>query len=165
MGIFDFLMNAGKEVPSGNEAESIKAAVRAALDDDVDDLNVFFNDGTVMLTGTVSSFQEKQRAILVAGNIRGIEKVNATNLEVRASTMEMPRADVNTIPNVMPPSVEPEPEFEFYEIKSGDSLSKIAGRYYGDVTKWPVLFEANKGIIENADLIYPGQQIRVPKKI
>ena len=37
MGIFDFLMNAGKEVPSGNEAESIKAAVRAALDDDVDD--------------------------------------------------------------------------------------------------------------------------------
>ena len=164
MSIFDFLKGVGAEVPTGNEAETIKGAVRAALDDDIDDLNVFFSNGTVMLTGTVASFPEKQRAILIAGNIRGVEKVNATNLEVTTTTREMPRAEVKTMPNTMPPAAAAEPEFEFYTIQSGDSLSKIAKRYYGDAMKWPALFDANRGVIENADLIYPGQQIRVPKK-
>jgi nucleoid-associated protein YgaU len=46
---------------------------------------------------------------------------------------------------------------------SGDSLSKIAKKYYGDAMKWNTLFEANREVIQNADLIYPGQVIRVPK--
>lgn len=162
MSIFDFLKGVGRDVPTGNEAETIKTAVFSALDDEVKGLHVMYNDGTVMISGEVASFPEKQRAILVAGNIKGVEKVNATNLSVRpVQPMEMPRASIPGVPELMPPGAEP--EFEFYTIQPGDSLSKIAGRYYGDVMKWPVLFEANKGVIENADLIYPGQQIRVPK--
>jgi nucleoid-associated protein YgaU len=29
--------------------------------------------------------------------------------------------------------------------------------------KWPLLFEANREVIKDPDLIYPGQQIRIPK--
>ena len=47
-------------------------------------------------------------------------------------------------------------------MSKGDSLWKIASKFYGNGTKWEALFEANREVIQNADLIYPGQVIRVP---
>ena len=49
---------------------------------------------------------------------------------------------------------------EIYEIKAGDSLSKIAAKYPG--MTWQKIFDANKDTIKNPDLIHPGQQIRIP---
>jgi len=49
---------------------------------------------------------------------------------------------------------------EIYEIKSGDSLSKIAGKYPG--MTWQKIFEANKDTIKDPNLIYPGQKIKIP---
>ena len=37
-----------------------------------------------------------------------------------------------------------------YEVKSGDSLSKIAKREYGDANAWNRIFEANKDMEEAA---------------
>ena len=56
----------------------------------------------------------------------------------------------------------PEPEAQFYEVKRGDSLSKIAKEYYGNAMKYPVIFEANKTMLKDPDLIYPGQVLRIP---
>jgi uncharacterized protein YidB (DUF937 family)/LysM repeat protein len=53
-------------------------------------------------------------------------------------------------------------EPEIYTVVSGDSLSKIARRYYGDAKLWPRIFEANRDQIENPDLIRPGQKLRIP---
>ncbi len=50
-----------------------------------------------------------------------------------------------------------------YVVVSGDSLSKIAKRQYGDAQKWPRIYEANRDIIKNPDLIYPGQELRIPE--
>jgi nucleoid-associated protein YgaU len=50
-----------------------------------------------------------------------------------------------------------------YVVVSGDSLSKIAKREYGDAQKWPKIYEANRNIIKNPDLIYPGQELRIPE--
>jgi nucleoid-associated protein YgaU len=49
-----------------------------------------------------------------------------------------------------------------YVVVSGDSLSKIAKREYGDAQKWPQIYEANRDIIKDPDLIYPGQILRLP---
>lgn len=49
-----------------------------------------------------------------------------------------------------------------YIVKSGDSLSKIAKAFYGDATKWNVIYEANKGILKNPSRIYPGQVLTIP---
>jgi nucleoid-associated protein YgaU len=57
---------------------------------------------------------------------------------------------------------EPEPELKYYTIVKGDSLSKIAKEVYGDYKKWTELFEANREVIKDPDLIYPGQTIRIP---
>lgn len=48
-------------------------------------------------------------------------------------------------------------------VRQGDWLSKIAKTYYGDMHKWPVIFEANRDVIgKNPDLIHPGQNLLIP---
>ena len=49
-----------------------------------------------------------------------------------------------------------------YVVVSGDSLSKIAKREYGDGNKWRKIYEANRDIIKDPDLIYPGQELKIP---
>jgi nucleoid-associated protein YgaU len=51
---------------------------------------------------------------------------------------------------------------ETYTVKSGDSLSKIAQQHYGDGKKWRAIFEANRDLISNPDLIHPGQVLKIP---
>ena len=50
-----------------------------------------------------------------------------------------------------------------YVVVKGDSLSKIAQRAYGDGNKWRKIYEANKDVIKDPDLIYPGQSLRIPE--
>ena len=49
---------------------------------------------------------------------------------------------------------------ETYEVKSGDSLSKIASKYSG--VSWKDIFEANKDTIKDPDKIFPGQVLKIP---
>ncbi len=49
-----------------------------------------------------------------------------------------------------------------YTVVAGDSLSRIAKRFYGDANKWPRIHEANRDQIKNPDLIHPGQKLRIP---
>ncbi len=52
---------------------------------------------------------------------------------------------------------------EYYEIKSGDTLWAVAKNFYGDGNKYIKIVEANKEVIKDADKIFPGQKIRIPK--
>lgn len=47
-------------------------------------------------------------------------------------------------------------------VKSGESLSKIAKHYYGDAMQYKKIFEANKGILKNPDIIQPDQVLVIP---
>ncbi|MFI8403453.1 transglycosylase family protein [Streptomyces sp. NPDC085463] len=47
-----------------------------------------------------------------------------------------------------------------YKVVAGDTLSKIADAQ-GVKGGWAQLFELNKDVVENADLIYPGQQLHL----
>ena len=49
-----------------------------------------------------------------------------------------------------------------YVVVSGDSLSKIAKRYYGDANQWPRIYQANRDQISDPDLIHPGQTLKIP---
>jgi LysM repeat protein len=50
---------------------------------------------------------------------------------------------------------------ETYTVKAGDSLSKI-GHHFG--VSWQEIFEANKDQVKDPDKIFPGQQLRIPRK-
>jgi nucleoid-associated protein YgaU len=47
-------------------------------------------------------------------------------------------------------------------IQKGDTLWAIAAAQLGNGSKYPAIVEANKEVIKNADLIFPGQKILIP---
>lgn len=142
MGLFDFIKNVGANILGrGNDADDIKELLQKDIGEKITNLNVEFEDGVVTLFGECDSQATKEKAVLIAGNIKGVERVDDVNL-------------------VAPPDEEPA---EFYTVQGGDSLSKIAKRYYGNAMKYPEIFEANREVIKDPDLIYPGQQLRIPK--
>jgi len=49
-----------------------------------------------------------------------------------------------------------------YIVIQGDYLWKIADMFYGDASLWPDIYEANRDIITNPRLIYPGQEFVIP---
>jgi nucleoid-associated protein YgaU len=55
-----------------------------------------------------------------------------------------------------------EPAEQTYAVASGDSLSKIAKKFYGDANQWRRIFEANQDILDDPDKIYPGQTLKIP---
>jgi len=69
-----------------------------------------------------------------------------------------PRSGIFPIP-VAPAAVV---EVRYYEIQSGDTLSAIAKKSYGNASEYPRIFETNREVIKDANLIYPGQKIRIP---
>jgi LysM repeat protein len=163
MGLFSFLKNAGaktfkeaeksaaKEVKPGEakvNPDTLKKykllllkSVAESLHLPVRDLHLDLNDDRVTVSGEVDSQADREKIVLALGNVEGIATVE-DNIVVAA---------------------EPEPEADFYEVKKGDSLSKIAKQFYGDAMKYPAIFEANKPMLKDPNLIYPGQMLRIPK--
>ena len=159
MGLLDFIRDAGRDIfggNKGNEAEQIKAEIERELGNNVRDLNVTFNDGRVALQGEAASQAAKEKAVLLAGNVRGVEAVDDDGLRgagQQAGGLAKAEAQVKA-----PTAYEP----RYYTIQSGDTLSGIAKQHYGDANRWHDLFEANREVIKDPDKIYPGQRIRVP---
>jgi nucleoid-associated protein YgaU len=50
-----------------------------------------------------------------------------------------------------------------HEVKSGETLSKLAKQYYGDPNRYPRIFEANRDQLSNPDLIKVGQKLKIPE--
>ncbi len=159
MGLFSFLKNAGSKVlkdaagandaaaadAAANEAEanartaSLLKSVVETTGIEVENLDVEFSDGTVTVYGQTTSVDDKEKVILVLGNVDGVGAVDD-------------RISVTT----------PPPTSQFYEVKSGDSLSKIAKEFYGDPMKFNIIFEANQPMLKDPNMIYPGQTLRIP---
>ena len=77
MGFLDFLKDVGTNLfGGGDEAEELTAMLNKELPGKITDLKVEFNEGTVTLTGAAESLAIKEKAVLLAGNIKGVEKVN-----------------------------------------------------------------------------------------
>jgi len=97
-------------------------------------------EGVLYIDGTVNSATDKDQLWKIYNEIDPDYRAGdlRLNIEVKAS------ADV-----------------EEYIVKKGDNLSKIAS-HYG--LKWKDIFEANKDIIKNPDLIQPGWKLKIPSK-
>jgi nucleoid-associated protein YgaU len=59
--------------------------------------------------------------------------------------------------------VNPYHGFTVHRVRQGDTLSEIAERFLGDAGKANVIFEANRNVLDDPDLIFPGQELRVPQ--
>ncbi|MCK4234116.1 LysM peptidoglycan-binding domain-containing protein [candidate division WOR-3 bacterium] len=58
-------------------------------------------------------------------------------------------------------------EFDYYTVVEGDWLSKLAEYKvvygHGNYAMWPRIYKANKHLIKNPDLIYPGWKLKIPR--
>ncbi len=148
MGLFSFIKGAGQKLFGKKKEEvapvelskidALKAEV-GRLGIPVHGLNIELAE-QVIVSGSTETNADREKIILALGNVEGIGSV----------------ADDIAVTN-------PEPESVFHEVKSGDTLSKIAKDVYGDPMKYPAIFEANKPMLEHPDKIYPGQILRIPQ--
>jgi nucleoid-associated protein YgaU len=51
---------------------------------------------------------------------------------------------------------------QWHEVVSGDTLWKIAKKYYGDGSLYMEIFNANKDVLTDPDKIKVGQKLRIP---
>jgi len=51
---------------------------------------------------------------------------------------------------------------QWYEVVAGDTLSKIAKKFYGDPDLYPQIFEANRDRLNDPNKIQVGQKLRIP---
>jgi nucleoid-associated protein YgaU len=54
------------------------------------------------------------------------------------------------------------PYTQWYEVKKGDTLWKIAKEHYGDGNLYPEIFKANQDVLSDPDKIQVGQKLRIP---
>ncbi len=143
MGFFDFIKDAGAKIlGKGDDNENVKKLIEDEKETmPIDDLDVRVEGDTVYLSGKAKSADDKVKAALIAGNIEGVSKVNADDLETD---------DAQAIEDL------------FYEVQKGDTLWRIAEIYYKDGSRYKEIFEANREVIKDPDKIYPGQMIRIP---
>lgn len=61
-----------------------------------------------------------------------------------------------------PTPVDPNDATQWHEVVAGDTLSKIAEKYYGDPSLYPQIFEANRDQLADPNKINVGQKLRIP---
>jgi nucleoid-associated protein YgaU len=141
MGLLSFAKSIGKKLFHREEEASEKIAAYIEEDNPgVDNLSVEVENGVASLSGEANSAEALEKAVLMAGNIEGISEVKFDNLTAPAAEIKI----------------------EYYEIVSGDTLSGIAKKFYGNANLYMRIFEANREVIKDPDKIYVGQKIRIP---
>ena len=164
MGFFDFIADAGANLFKGDEPkEEITKPIILHIKDAgvvIDNLKVDFSAGLVTLMGYLPNQEQKEKAVLVAGNIKGVTNVQdnvilgtppADVVEQEAEEAKAAEEASNT-----------EPSFRTYTVQSGDTLGKISKEMYGKSSLYNKIFEANTPMLKDANHIYPGQVLKIP---
>lgn len=145
MSMFSFVADIGKKL-FGDDDDPAEAIQKHINEDNpgIEGIEIKVEDGVAKLKGKAKNQSAFEKAILMAGNVLGINKVEAAELELDSGGLANEEA------------------VTFYTIVKGDTLWAIASKHLGNGSRYPEIFEANKEVIKNPDLIYPGQQIRIP---
>lgn len=127
-----------ERLQESKKASGLEAYVKN-LGFDVDGLDIRYDDGLATVSGTVADQETREKVILAIGNV----------------------SDVGTVQDDIKVTNDAD-ESELHMVVSGDTLSAIAKDRYGDASKYPVIFEANKPMLTDPDKIYVGQVLRIP---
>lgn len=174
MGIFDFIKNAGEKIFKPGEARR-EAVIKQHMDGyglDFSGVEVEVDGDTAILTGTVANTALKEKAVVIAGNVEGIDKVD-DRLVAAAAAPDFSNVSGGVASSEQAIGAGSASVGQYaaadetwssrtYTVKSGDTLSKISKEMYGDANKYPKIFEANKPMLTDPDKIYPGQVLIIP---
>ena len=153
----NFIKNAGESLwdeVTGKDKEREKSQkitqFISGLGISISDLSADVNKDTVTIKGTTKTQEDREKVILAAGNVKGVSHVN-DNIKVIPDGHEAKDGEEDS-----------NKESRFYTVNKGDTLSAIAQRFYGNASKYPQIFEANRPMLKDPNKIYPGQTLRIP---
>lgn len=159
MSILDFVKDAGEKIFKPGEARRESAIEKHLASYGISGISVEVDGDTATLTGNATDNATREKAVLIAGNIEGIgrvdDRIRVTQAVGGSAAPSAPVASTT-------PAATGQWTSRTYTVKSGDTLSKIAKEMYGEASKYPQIFEANKPMLKDPDKIYPGQVLRVP---
>lgn len=172
MGIFDKIKNAfGTEEPEKDVTVGPSQLLREA-GIDPSGLKFGFGTGSISVSGELADEANRQKIIDTLSAIKGISKVD-DHMVVASATPAPAEPPAAAEGAQVAGGGAPEPadaaeavpagEARTYTVKSGDSLWKISEEMYGNGSKYMAIFEANKGLLENPDKIFPGQELVIPE--
>jgi nucleoid-associated protein YgaU len=165
MGSFAFNKDAGTNLFNESKAASEKTELILAHLKNYDlipeNMTASFEGEKLVVEGEVQSIQEKNKILATAGNIHGISEIE-DRITVAGVEASSEWGTENATKEIATEAVDISENKQFYTVKKGDYLSKIAKEVYGNGGKYPVIFEANKPMLKDADLIYPGQVLVIP---
>lgn len=141
MGLFSFAKNIGKKIFSGDSPEEAK--IKDELKElglDTSGVDIKVDGDKVTIEGEAVDQATKEKIILAAGNLEGVAAVDD-----KASAKSGARDVI------------------FHEVQKGENLWKIAEKHLGNGANYMKIFEANKPMLKDPDLIYPGQVLRIEK--
>ncbi|MGH3863494.1 LysM peptidoglycan-binding domain-containing protein [Actinokineospora sp.] len=99
-------------------------------------------------------------ARLLLGNDRGLTMGNGgSNLWSSGTAEATPAPEPAPVPEAAP-AAPAAPSHQTYTVVSGDTLSAISKRFYGDANQYMKIAQASG--IANPDLIHPGQVLTIP---
>jgi LysM repeat protein len=98
------------------------------------------------------------------------EKIPAAEKPVKTAVLDersRPVAKQQPEPTEKPATVQITPKpvsagAREYTVRAGDTLSKLAERFYNSTSKWAIIYEANKETVKNPNYIYVGMKITIP---
>ena len=165
MGFFDFIADAGADLFKGDEPEPEATKPIAVQIKEAgvvtDNLKVNFMRGAVTLSGYLPNQEQKEKAVLVAGNVKGVSSVQ-DNVIIGTPPTDVAQQEAEEVKAAQEAS-NTEPSFRTYTVKSGDTLGKISKEMYGKSSLYNKIFEANTPMLKDANHIYPGQVLKIPE--
>ena len=148
MGFFDkFMKNFDDEV-----AEAIEKIQGMGIG--VEGLSASIDGKVVTLQGSASDIDAKAKVMQYFNEM--VDTENTFNM-ITISTPEPEPEPVAVVEE------EPASEERIYEVVSGDTLGAIAKKYYGNASAYMKIFEANRDILDNPNLIKVGQKLQIPE--
>lgn len=147
MGLFDFVKSVGKKLGIGDDEAPDAGKLKEELDSydlGTEKVEVDVDGDKVIMKGEVADQSVFEKAVIALGNTLGVSKVDTGDVKVAS-------ADGGKEP-------------VFVTVEKGDNLWSIAERVYGKGKgpHYKAIFEANKPMLKDPDLIYPGQVLRIP---
>jgi len=185
MGLLDNLKNVlgGKKSDAGDDVTKAPSLILKEKGIDPSGLKfAFSSDGSVTLNGTISQESDRQKILDALEGTPGIKEINDNMTVAETPAPAAPEAEPEVADSVTPttaptegtegaeaeePTVTSEGDSgdsTTYTVVSGDTLWKIASKFYGEGSQYMRIFEANKDKLENPDRIFPGQELVIPPK-
>ncbi len=167
MGFIDFMKDAGEKIFKPGEARREDAIEKHLNSYGITGISVEVDGDTAVLNGTAKDQDTREKAVLIAGNIQGIARVD-DQIKVTSPAKPVVAVTSGTVPPVQPAATQAAEadawKSRTYTVQKGDTLSKIAKEMYGNANEYHAIFEANKPMLKDPDKIYPGQVLRIPQQ-